>query len=135
MNVKKTATLIGVFGILISSCTPGEDAGDQHGADLILSGAKIFTSNTQQPGAEAVAVKDGRFTYVGDSAGVLAYQSERTRSINLEGRLVIPGLVDSHAHPGYIEVEQYGQISETNEEDLLAAVRKYADENPDDEWL
>jgi predicted amidohydrolase YtcJ len=135
MNVKKTATLIGVLGILISSCTPGEDAGDQHGADLILSGAKIFTSNTQQPGAEAVAVKDGRFTYVGDSAGVLAYQSERTRSINLEGRLVIPGLVDSHAHPGYIEVEQYGQISETNEEDLLAAVRKYADENPDDEWL
>ncbi len=57
MNVKKTASLIGVLGILIASCTFGESGGDQHGADLILSGAKIFTSNTQQPGAEAVAVK------------------------------------------------------------------------------
>ena len=135
MNVKKTASLVGMLGILIASCTSGEGGGDQQGADLILSGAKIFTSNTQQPWAEAVAVKDGRFTYVGDSAGALAYQSDNTRSINLEGRLVIPGLVDSHAHPGYIDVEQYGEISETNEEDMLAAVRKYADEHPDDEWL
>ena len=124
-----------MLGTLIASCTSGEGGGDQQGADLILSGAKIFTSNTQQPWAEAVAVKDGRFTYVGDSAGALAYQSDNTRSINLEGRLVIPGLVDSHAHPGYIDVEQYGEISETNEEDMLAAVRKYADEHPDDEWL
>jgi predicted amidohydrolase YtcJ len=135
MNVNKTASLVGMLGILIASCTSGEGGGDQQGADLILSGAKIFTSNTQQPWAEAVAVKDGRFIYVGDSAGASKYQSDNTRSIKLEGRLVIPGLVDSHAHPGYIDVEQYGEISETNEEDMLAAVRKYADEHPDDEWL
>lgn len=135
MNVKKIASLVGSLGILIASCTSGEGGGDQESADLILSGAQIFTSNNQQPWAEAVAVKNGRFIYVGDSAGVVAYQSDSTRSVNLEGRLVIPGLVDSHAHPGYIDVEQYGEISETNEEDMLAAVRKYADEHPDDEWL
>ncbi|MDE0755647.1 MAG: amidohydrolase family protein [Woeseiaceae bacterium] len=135
MNVMKTALLVGMLGVLIASCTSGEGGGDQQGADLILSGAKIFTSNAQQPWAEAIAVNDGRFTYVGDAAGALAYQSDNTRFINLEGQLVIPGLVDSHAHPGYIDVEQYGEISETNEEDMLAAVRKYADEHPDDEWL
>ena len=135
MNVKKIASLVGSLGILIASCTSGEGGGDQESADLILSGVQIFTSNNQQPWAEAVAVKNGQFIYVGDSAGVVAYQSDSTRSVNLEGRLVIPGLVDSHAHPGYIDVEQYGEISETNEEDMLAAVRKYADEHPDDEWL
>ena len=124
-----------LLGFLIASCTSGEGGGDQESADLILSGARIFTSNTQEPWAEAVAVKNGRFIYVGDSAGVVAYRSDSTRSVNLEGRLVIPGLVDSHAHPGYIDVEQYGEISETNEEDLLAAVTKYADEHPDEEWL
>ena len=135
MNVKKTGSLVGLLGILIASCTSGGDDGDQEAADLILSGAKIFTSNEQQPWAEALAVKNGHFIYVGDSAGVSKYRSDSTHSVDLEGRLVIPGLVDSHAHPGYIDVEQYGEISETNEEDLLAAVKKYADEHPDDEWL
>ena len=135
MNVKKIASLVGSLGILIASCTSGEGGGGQESADLILSGAQIFTSNNQQPWAEAVAVKSGRFIYVGDSAGVAAYQSGSTRSVNLEGRLVIPGLVDAHAHPGYIDVEQYGDISETNEKDMLAAVKTYAEEHPDDEWL
>lgn len=135
MNRINYVSLVGLLGFLIASCTSGGDAGDQEVADLILSGAKIFTSNKQQPWAEAIAVKNGRFIYVGDSAGVSKYRSDSTTSVDLDGRLVIPGLVDSHAHPGYIDVEQYGDISETNEEDLLAAVKKYADEHPDDEWL
>ncbi|HIG43047.1 MAG: amidohydrolase family protein [bacterium] len=135
MNVKKAASLVGLLGILIASCTSGGDGGEQEAADLILSGAKIFTSNKQQPWAEAVAIKNGRFIYVGDSAGVSMYRSDGTHSINLEGRLVIPGLVDSHAHPGYIDVEQYGEISETNEADILAAVKKFAEEHPGDDWL
>ena len=135
MNRNKYASLVGLLGFLIASCTSGGDGGDKESADLILSGARIFTSNKQQPWAEAVAVKNGHFIFVGDSEGAFAYQSDNTRSINLEGRLVIPGLVDSHAHPGYIDVEQYGDISETNEEDMLAAVKKYADEHPNEEWL
>ena len=135
MNRKQYASLVGLVGFLIASCTSGGDGGSQEGADLILSGAKIFTSNEQQPWAEALAVKNGHFIYVGDSAGVSKYRSDSTRFVNLEGRLVIPGLVDSHAHPGYIDVEQYGDILETSEENLLAAVKKYAEEHPDDEWL
>ncbi|MDA0994869.1 MAG: amidohydrolase family protein [Proteobacteria bacterium] len=135
MNVNKYAALVGLSGILIASCTSGPDKGGQESADLILSGARIFTANEQQPWAEAIAIKNGKFIYVGDSAGASVYRSDATQSVNLEGRLVIPGLVDSHAHPGYIEVEQYGNIAETSEEAMLAAVKKYADENPDDEWL
>ncbi len=134
MNRNKYA-LVGLLGFLIASCTSGEDGGAQESADLILSGAKIFTSNKQQPWAEAVAVKNGHFIYVGDSAGVSKYRSDSTHSVDLNGRLVIPGLVDAHAHPGYIDVEQYGEISETSEEEMLAAVKKYAEEHPGDEWL
>ena len=85
MNVMKTALLVGMLGVLIASCTSGEGGGDQQGADLILSGAKIFTSNAQQPWVEAIAVNDGRFTYVGDAAGALAYQSDNTRLLTLKG--------------------------------------------------
>lgn len=118
---------------LAAACQPNPDIGT--GADLILTGARIFTADTRQPWAEAIAIKDGRFVYVGDDSGVLEYESENTRSMSLEGRLVIPGIIDSHAHPGYAGIEHYGDISETSREAMLAAIRKYADDHPDDEVL
>jgi len=66
---KSYAVLAGLFGILAASCTSGGEGEDHESAELILTGAKIFTSNAQQPWAETVAIKDGRFIYVGDSTG------------------------------------------------------------------
>ena len=135
MNLRKHALLIGLLAILVASCTSGENGGDQESADLILSGAKIFTSNAQQPAAEAVAIRDGRFIYVGDSTGAANFRSDNTQFVDLNGRLVIPGLIDSHAHPGYIDVEQYGEITATDEAELLAEVKNYAEAKPGDGWL
>jgi predicted amidohydrolase YtcJ len=135
MNKNKYTTLAGLLGILISSCLSAGDNNSHESADLILTEARIFTADKRQPWAEAVAIKNGQFIYVGDSVGVSGYQSENTRFITLKGRLVIPGLIDAHAHPGYVEVEQYGEISETNEEAMLTAVKKYAEQHPDEEWL
>jgi predicted amidohydrolase YtcJ len=118
--------------MLAASCSSG---GDQESAELILTGARIFTSNTQQPWAETVAIRSGRFVYVGDSAGAAEFRSDNTQIVDLDGRLVIPGLVDSHAHPGYIDVEQYGEISATNEAELLVAVKEFAEASPGDGWL
>jgi len=133
---KSYVVLAGLLGILAASCTSGGDDGsDQESADVILTDAKIFTSNREQPWAEAVAIKGDRFIYVGDPAGADRFRSDNTQVVDLEGRLVIPGLVDSHAHPGYIDVEQYGEISATNEADLLVAVKDFAEANPGEGWL
>ena len=121
--------------VLIASCTTEEDQGARGDADLVLTGARIFTSNEEMPWADTVAISDGRFVYVGDAAGATEYQSDSKQFVDLHGRLVIPGLVDAHAHPGYVDVEHFGEISETSEEDMLAAVKRYADEHPDDKWL
>jgi predicted amidohydrolase YtcJ len=131
---RKLTVLLGLWGLLISACVSATGTTEES-ADLILNGAKIFTSNTQQPWAEALAIRKGRFIYVGDSAGVSKYRSDRTHSIDLDGRLVIPGLIDAHAHPGYVDVELYGEISESSEEAMLAAVKKYAEQHPGDGWL
>ena len=119
----------------ILSCVQAGGLQSQQAADWVLTGGKFFTADDQQPWAEAVAIKDGRFLYVGNEAGVAKFVAESTRRSQLAGRLVIPGIVDSHAHPGYIDVEQYGEISESSEVEILAAVKKYAEENPDDGWL
>lgn len=133
---KSYAVLTGLLGILAASCTAGGD-GDRHqeSVDLILTGATIFTANPEKPWAEAVVIKGDRFVFVGDTGGAQNFRSDNTRWVDLDGRLVIPGLVDSHAHPGYIDVEQYGDISATDEAGLLAAVADFAAANPGDGWL
>ncbi|MGE5646010.1 MAG: amidohydrolase [Acidobacteriota bacterium] len=68
-------------------------------ADLILHHGKIVTVDARFSIAEAVAVKAGKISAVGSSKAVLA--SERgpnTRLIDLQGRTVLPGLMDSHVH-------------------------------------
>ena len=86
---------------------------------LILTGARIYTANEQQPWAQVIAVKSGRFIYVGESESVSGYVSDETRVIDLDGRLVIPGLIDAHAHPGYIDVELYGGIPESDDDNAF----------------
>lgn len=67
-------------------------------ADLILFNGKITTLDRQNPQAAAVAVRDGRFVAVGDERDVMALAGPTTRRVDLKGRRVIPGLIDSHTH-------------------------------------
>ena len=64
-------------------------------ADMIMKNAKIFTSDKDKPMASSLAVKDGRFIYVGDEAGLSAFEGEVT---DLGGRFIMPGIIDSHVH-------------------------------------
>ena len=67
-------------------------------ADLILLNGKVTTLDRQNPQAEAVAIRDGRFLFVGAAAGAMALAGPATQTIDLGGRRVIPGLIDSHMH-------------------------------------
>ena len=62
--------------------------------DLLITGARVRTFDVDVPWAEAVGVTDGRISYVGTAADAPA----ATRRIEAAGRLVTPGIVDSHNH-------------------------------------
>lgn len=102
-------------------------------ADLIITGARIYTSDKDQPWAEALAIKDGKFVYVGDSSGLESFPSENV--VNMQGKLVLPGLTDGHSHPGYVNIEDFGEVEGETPEELLASAEAYADAHPDKEWL
>jgi predicted amidohydrolase YtcJ len=70
-------------------------------ADTIYHGGPILTIDDDNPVVEAVAVADGRILSVGTEAAVLATAGDDTRRVNLEGRTLLPGFVDSHGH-GYL---------------------------------
>jgi len=66
--------------------------------DLILHGGKFTTLDRAKPNVSAVAIKNGRFTHVGDDRDVLALAGPATKVVDLNGRRVLPGLCDNHTH-------------------------------------
>lgn len=123
-------------GAFLSLLAAGLAAGAD--ADLILHHGKIVTVDAKFSIRQAVAVKNGRITAVGESQAVLAAErGPRTKLIDLAGRTVLPGLIDSHVHP--LE----GGLSEFREKlpplDSYAAIQSYirtqAAKTPKGEWI
>jgi len=67
-------------------------------ADLIVTNARIYTSDVNRPVAEALAVRDGLIAFVGSNRGAQALAGPKTERLDLSGRTVITGMVDAHAH-------------------------------------
>jgi predicted amidohydrolase YtcJ len=67
-------------------------------ADLILHHGKIVTVDKAFSLQQAIAIKSGRITAIGSNAEVLREQGPATRLIDLQGKTVLPGLIDSHVH-------------------------------------
>jgi len=70
----------------------------QSPADLIVTNARIYTSDVNRPVAEALAVRAGLIAFVGSNRGALALAGPKTERLDLAGKTVITGMVDAHAH-------------------------------------
>ena len=66
--------------------------------DTILINGKVLTVDAQSSVRDAMAIRDGRITALGTSAEMRKLAGPRSRVIDLGGRTVIPGLIDSHLH-------------------------------------
>jgi predicted amidohydrolase YtcJ len=71
-----------------------------HGADadLILTNGKIVTVDDRFSIVQALAVKGERIVATGTNADIAKYAHDATKRVDLQGRTVIPGLIDNHAH-------------------------------------
>jgi predicted amidohydrolase YtcJ len=68
-------------------------------ADTVYRNGYVYTVDAQDSVQQALAVRGGRIVYVGGNAGADEYTGARTRVIDLQGRMLMPGLVDGHMHP------------------------------------
>ncbi len=106
-------------------------------AELVLKNGAIYTVDGARSWAEAVAIKDGRIVFVGTDAGLTPYVDEKTKVVDLEGRMVVPGFQDVHIHPisGGIEASACDLNALTTVDEYVAAIKKYADAHPDEPWI
>ncbi|MGX1085618.1 putative amidohydrolase YtcJ [Pseudomonas sp. AP3_22 TE3818] len=69
-------------------------------ADTVMRNGYVYTVDGQSSVQQAIAISGGKIVYVGSDAGVDDYIGKQTQLIDLAGRMLIPGFVDAHMHPG-----------------------------------
>jgi predicted amidohydrolase YtcJ len=106
-------------------------------ADLALFGGVVRTMDPGQPVAEAVAVSGGNIVAIGSESDVRAVCGPATETVNLRGRLVLPGFQDSHVHPpmGGVEMLRCDLTKGHSRQDYLDIVGEYARAHPGADWI
>ena len=102
-------------------------------ADSVIYG-NFYTVDEKNPKAQAVAIRDGKFIYVGDAAGIKEYISEDTKVERYDDGMILPGFVDGHAH-GNLGGSKMLLMCPLNECKTLDAIRaklkKFIAEHPE----
>jgi predicted amidohydrolase YtcJ len=88
------------LALAIVICVPLPVKGDNDSATTVYLNGPIVTMNTAQPGAEAVAVRDGKILAVGSAAEVAAAAGQDAKTKDLKGAALLPGFIDAHGHFG-----------------------------------
>lgn len=104
--------------------------------DLILHHGKIVTVDAGFTIRQAISVHGERIIDVGDNESLLATKGPNTRLIDLKGATVLPGLMDSHVHPGAAMTEFDHPIPEMETiADVLAYIRARAKVVEQGDWI
>jgi len=121
-------------------------------ADVLITGGTIVTMEADQQKVEAIAVTDGKITWLGSLKESAAYKGDSTKMVDLKNNTLFPGLIEQHLHPtlgaltlsiAVIAPEDWELPSKTwkaakNGADYLqklqAAVDNYKEEGPFFSW-
>lgn len=107
--------------------------GGEPAPTLILHNGAIWTGDSANPAATAIAIRDSRIVAVGSDADVLALAGAETQREDLQGRRVIPGLHDAHWHlPTRRTADLVGAKDAA---ELVARLQTFASTLPADAWI
>ena len=95
MNINKTQTFILVIVLFVTGCSSEKTCIE---SDLVLINTKIYTANPKNPTAEALAIKNGKFVFIGTNTEAQNFNCGESKLLDLEGSFVYPGFIDAHAH-------------------------------------
>ena len=105
--------------------------------DIVLVNGRVLTMDSARPRASAVAITGGRFTDVGDSATIRRLATAGTRVVDLGGKTVVPGFIDTHNHPAVAGRMHLRQVDcdLRSIAAVQAALRERAARTPAGQWV
>lgn len=108
-------------------------------AEIILHGGPVITVDKDNSIAEAVAIADGRILHVGSKESTLKLAESSTKLIDLNGRSLIPGIIDSHLHMAIHGINATAvdcrPSAVTSIDDIKEAVKAAAQKAPKGQWI
>lgn len=127
--------LIVIF--MLAACV--DDSGTQvQPADTVLTNGRIYTVDAARPWAEAVAIRDGKYVYVGDAAGSSAHVGGSTNVVDLQGEMVMPGINETHSHSwqgGRKELYECNFPFTATPEEIAMIVAGCVASNTESDWI
>ena len=129
----RITSLVLVYWLLSFAVAPA----DEPAADLILHNGKIVTVDQKFTIHQALAVAGNKILGVGTSADVLKRRGEKTELIDLGGKMVMPGLIDSHTHPVSAAMHEFDHRIPEMESipDVLAYIKSRAEALGEGKWI
>lgn len=131
------AAILVLAGLLAAGCAPDDQSSTPEQADLVLRSGKVVTMDASRPEATALAAAGDTILAVGTDEEVEVHVGPSTRVIDLEGRLAVPGFVESHGHfMGTGEAQLRLQLLGTTRwQEVVATVDSAAREAAPGEWI
>jgi predicted amidohydrolase YtcJ len=122
---------------MVALLRASQSAPAQEPATLILTGGKILTVDDDFRVVEALAVRGERILAVGTNDEILKHKADDTEVIDLSGRMVLPGLMDSHVHPHSAAMHEFDHEIPAMDsvEDVLEYVRSRTRALPEGSWI
>ena len=109
----------------------------QRPADLIVTNARIYTVDDTRPVVAAMAVRDGKVLFTGSVREAMALRGPSSRVVDLGGSVVIPGMVDAHAHLLGLgqSLRNVNLVGARSYDEVIARVVSFAKGQPAGTWI
>ena len=107
-------------------------------ADLVVLNGRIYTVDANRSWASAFAVRGGRVIAIGDEAAVAPHVGPETKSLDLGGRMAMPGIADVHTHMmmgGQAALFELRFSNLERRDGILRRVREAAEKTPEGKWV
>lgn len=138
----RTRCLFGIWRtiwvvVVVSTLLTDYAASSEEPPQWIFHHGQIVTVDRDFRVAEAMAIRDDCIVAVGKNEDVLPLADPNTQIVDLQGKMVLPGLIDSHSHPPGAAVFEFDHEVPTMETiaDVLAYIRQRASVLPEGSWI
>ncbi len=141
--LESSAAFAAALGIDVEELAPGlrirpaarRQRSWDHGPEMTVINARVYTMDDALPRAQAFAVKNGRFVAVGSTSDIRNLITRGTEVIDAAGLTVVPGFIDAHCHPSGVNELIGVNVNLRTVDEVKAALRRKAAATPPGYWV